>query len=43
MLTPRQMARKAQEAEQEKQVENEKSESMFGWLGGLIARLLGRK
>jgi len=43
MLTPREMARKAQEAEQQNQPESENSESVFGWLGGLIARLLGRK
>jgi hypothetical protein len=43
MLTPRQMARKAQEAEHQNEVESEKSESVLGWLGGLIARLLGRK
>ncbi len=43
MLTPRQMARKSQEAEQQTEAESEKSESVIGWLGGLIARLLGRK
>lgn len=43
MLTPRQMARKAQETEQQEAAEREKPESVFGWLGGLIARLLGRK
>jgi hypothetical protein len=44
MLTPREMARRQRELEaQQAEQESQRSSSLFGWLGDLLGKLLGKK